>query len=103
MNSFTKKTIRLLILFLFSSQILAENQNQILSQSPPITKKLPEVKALSNGEVCVKKAATHSVAGLVGSVVVDCLVFACANTVIAVAVGVVGGAAEGCVEGILEH
>ena len=102
MNAITQKILLVLILFMFTSQLLAESQIQA-NQTTPIIKKLPEVRALSNGEACAHKAASHSIAGLVGGVVVDCLIFACANTVVAAAVGIVGGGAEGCVEGILEH
>ncbi|MGZ3820112.1 MAG: hypothetical protein ACXVB6_05945 [Mucilaginibacter sp.] len=102
MKSIAQKTVLVLILFIFSSQLMAESQIQF-SQTAPITKQLTEVRGLSNGEACVYKAATHSIAGFVSGVAVDCLIFACANTVIAAVIGIVGGGTEGCVEGILEN
>ena len=65
--------------------------------------KLPEARSLSTGEACIKKAVPHSVAGLVSGVVVDCLFFACGNTVIAGAIGLVTGGTQGCVQGVLDN
>lgn len=86
--------------FLFSSgYALADNaeQNQSITTLPQV-----EVKAVPPSVICAKKAATHGIAAGAAAVVVDCLFFACGNTVVAALIGIASGGAEGCVEGVLE-